>query len=132
MSREIVELERLPELRWANEIAGAVTAEAAAQTGLAEGTPVTVGTSDAAAEAVSVGVTAPGQMMLMYGSTIFFIEVLDQPITDERLWATPYLFEGAVRLACWHGDERSTYALVARSDGARLGARRGGDVGRSG
>jgi len=57
-----------------------------------------VGTSDAGAEAVSVGVTAPGQMMLMYGSTIFFIEVLSQPVTDERLWAAPYLFEGTSAL----------------------------------
>lgn len=98
LSRDIVELERLPELRWSTEIAGKVTPEAAKQTGLAPGTPVIVGTSDAAAEAVSVGVTTPGQMMLMYGSTIFFIEVLDQPLTDERLWATPYLFEGTSAL----------------------------------
>ena len=98
LSREIVELERLPELRWANEIAGVVTPAAAAQTGLAAGTPVIVGTSDAGAEAVSVGVTAPGQMMLMYGSTIFFIEVLSRPVTDERLWAAPYLFEGTSAL----------------------------------
>jgi len=63
LTSEIVELDRLPELRWASEIAGTVTAEAAQQTGLLEGTPVTVGTADAAAEAVSVGVTNPGQMM---------------------------------------------------------------------
>lgn len=94
----IVDLDRLPELRWATEIAGAVTPAAAAQTGLAAGTPVTVGTSDAAAEAVSVGVTQPGQMMLMYGSTLFFIQVLDQPLTDPRLWAAPYLFEGSSAL----------------------------------
>ena len=43
--------------------------------GLAEGTPVTCGTIDAAAEAVSVGVLAPGEMMVMYGSTIFIIQV---------------------------------------------------------
>ena len=98
LSREIVELDRLPELRWSTEIAGTVTPAAAAQTGLAAGTPVIVGASDAAAEAVSVGVTTPGQMMLMYGSTIFFIEALDKPITDERLWATPYLFEGTSAL----------------------------------
>jgi len=98
LTSEIVELDRLPELRWASEIAGTVTAEAAQQTGLLEGTPVTVGTADAAAEAVSVGVTNPGQMMLMYGSTIFIIEVLDKPIADERMWANPYLFEGTSAL----------------------------------
>ncbi len=116
LSREIVELERLPELRWANEIAGTVTPAAAAQTGLAAGTPVTVGTSDAAAEAVSVGVTAPGQMMLMYGSTIFFIEVLDQPITDERLWATPYLFEGTSALLAGMATSGALTRWLARFD----------------
>ena len=98
LTNEIVELERLPELRWSTEVAGTVTQTAAAQTGLAAGTPVIVGTSDAAAEAVSAGVTSPRQMMLMYGSTIFFIEVLDEPQTDERLWATPFLFEGTSAL----------------------------------
>jgi xylulokinase len=51
--------ERLPRLMWSTEIAGHVTAEAAAETGLAQGTPVTCGTIDAAAEAVSVGVAGP-------------------------------------------------------------------------
>lgn len=90
----ILPLNRLPRLMWSTEIAGRVTAEAAAETGLAPGTPVTCGTIDAAAEAVSVGVAAPGQMMLMYGSTIFIIQVLDRPLPDARLWAAPWLFPG--------------------------------------
>ncbi len=94
----IVEVERLPQIGWSNEIAGQVTRQAAAQTGLLEGTPVVVGTVDAASEAVSVGVTSPGQMMLMYGSTVFIIEVLDQPASDERLWANPYCFKGTSSL----------------------------------
>jgi xylulokinase len=89
---DIVDPERLPAVAWATEIAGRVTAAAAAQTGLAEGTPVIVGTADAPAEAVSVGVTAPGQMMLMYGSTVFMVRVTDRLVTDRRLWAVPYLF----------------------------------------
>lgn len=90
----IVEPARLPNLGWGDELAGTVTAKAAEETGLAAGTPVIVGTVDAPAEAVSVGVTSPGQMMLMYGSTVFMIEVLDRPLSDERLWAVPYVFEG--------------------------------------
>jgi xylulokinase len=86
--------ERLPRLAWATEIAGHVTAAAAAETGLAQGTPVTVGTIDAAAEAVSVGVQEPGQMMLMYGSTIFIIEVTERPVRDPRLWYAPWLVPG--------------------------------------
>jgi xylulokinase len=91
---DFLPLEKLPRLMWSTEIAGHVTAEAAAETGLAMGTPVTCGTIDAAAEAVSVGVAAPGQMMLMYGSTIFIIQVTAQPVRDPRLWYAPWLFPG--------------------------------------
>ncbi|MCY0093780.1 FGGY-family carbohydrate kinase [Hoeflea ulvae] len=84
----------LPELMWSTEIAGHVTREAAAETGLAAGTPVTCGTIDAAAEAVSVGVRHSGDMMMMYGSTIFIILLSDQPLSDPRLWHAPWLFPG--------------------------------------
>ncbi|MBO8127463.1 MAG: FGGY-family carbohydrate kinase [Firmicutes bacterium] len=94
LAAPIVEVDRLPELGWTTDIAGTVTREAAAQTGLAEGTPVIIGTVDAAAEAVSVGVVSPGQIMIMYGSTVFMIEVLAQPKVDPRLWSAPYLFPG--------------------------------------
>ncbi|WP_136646526.1 FGGY-family carbohydrate kinase [Tabrizicola sp. YIM 78059] len=91
---DILPLDRLPRLMWSTGIAGRVTAAAARETGLAEGTPVTCGTIDAAAEAVSVGVAAPGDMMLMYGSTIFIIQVTAAPVRDPRLWYAPWLFEG--------------------------------------
>lgn len=89
-----IDLSMLPDLRWTTDIVGAVTRRAAAVTGLAEGTPVIAGTIDAAAEAVSVGVTDPGQMMVMYGSTIFIIEITAEPIRDRRLWYAPWLFKG--------------------------------------
>ena len=84
----------LPALMWSGEIAGRVTAQAAAETGLALGTSVTCGTIDAAAEAVSVGVAAPGDMMMMYGSTVFVIEVTDRRLRDARLWHAPWLDPG--------------------------------------
>jgi xylulokinase len=90
----IIELEQLPKLMWSDEIAGQVTAAAAAETGLRAGTPVTAGTVDAASEAISVGVSGPGDMMIMYGTTMFFILVTDRPVPDARMWATGYLFEG--------------------------------------
>ncbi len=93
MSEGIVEIERLPDLRWSDEIAGKVTREAAAQTGLAEGTPVVVGAVDAVSEAVSVGVVKPGQMMIMYGSTIIMLEVMDNYNTERTLWGQPYAFK---------------------------------------
>lgn len=90
----IIETERLPRLLWSDEIAGEVTAAAAAETGLRAGTPVTAGTVDAAAEAISVGVVAPGDMMVMYGTTLFFILVTERPVPDPRMWSTGYLFPG--------------------------------------
>ncbi|MCW4115709.1 FGGY-family carbohydrate kinase [Aurantimonas sp. MSK8Z-1] len=97
----IVAPERLPELCWSTDVVGGVTAAAAEATGLMPGTPVIAGTIDAASEAVSVGVCGPGQMMVMYGSTIFIILVTDRRVEDPRLWYSPWLFEG--RHACMAG-----------------------------
>jgi xylulokinase len=94
LSPKIIDIDRLPEARWTTEIAGRVTASAAEETGLAEGTPVIVGSVDASAEAISVGVLAPGDMMLMYGSTIFIIMLTEGRVRDARLWYAPWLFEG--------------------------------------
>ncbi len=71
-------------------VIGTVTAKAAAETGLAKGTPVICGTTDAGAEAVSVGVTAPGDAMLMYGSTAFYLAVTDQPRWNTGIWCGHY------------------------------------------
>jgi len=90
----IADLEHLPRLLWTSQIAGRVTAAAAKVTGLAEGTAVTAGTIDAAAEALSVGVTRPSDMMMMYGSTIFIITLTRARVRDARLWYAPWLFEG--------------------------------------
>ena len=101
LAQDITELDRLPEIAWTTEIAGTVTPVAAEQTGLATGTPVIVGTIDAAAEAISVGVLDAGEMMLMYGSTIFTIRVGSERIRDPRLWHAPWLFAG--QHACMAG-----------------------------
>jgi xylulokinase len=94
LANDIIGLDKLPTLKWTTEVAGYVTSEAAAATGLAPGTPVTAGTIDAAAEALSVGVAAPGDMLLMYGSTIFIIEVTADRVRDARLWYAPWFFAG--------------------------------------
>jgi xylulokinase len=91
--KEYINLDQLPEILWSNELAGTITESASKQTGLAVGTPVSVGTIDAGAEALSVSVTKPGEMMMMYGSTIFMIQVTDNnQAREKRLWAGPYLF----------------------------------------
>lgn len=89
---DLISLDILPECGWSTEIAGHVTMQAAAETGLQIGTPVTFGTIDAAAEAISVGVLAPGDMMLMYGSTIFVIVMTKRRVRDAKLWYAPWLF----------------------------------------
>ncbi|MCY3878185.1 MAG: FGGY-family carbohydrate kinase [Rhodobacteraceae bacterium] len=94
LTDRIVSPERLPELAWSVDIAGRIHAQAAGQTGLVAGTPVTAGTIDAAAEAVSVGTRNAGDMMLMYGSTIFIIQLTDERVSDQRLWYAPWLFPG--------------------------------------
>lgn len=94
LANDIIALDKLPRLLWSHEIAGEITAQAAAETGLAVGTPVTAGTIDAAAEAVSVGVDRPGDMMMMYGSTIFIILRAQSQVADPRIWYAPWLFEG--------------------------------------
>ena len=92
LCNDLIEIARLPKLAWSTDIAGHITQTAAEASGLAMGTPVTVGTIDAAAEAVSVGVTDNGDMMIMYGSTTFMITLTKDRIADSRLWYAPWLF----------------------------------------
>lgn len=89
----------LPPLSWPNEVVGRVGAQAAAETGLPEGLPVTAGTIDAWAEATSVGVREPGDVMLMYGTTMFFVNVLTDPRPHPALWGTSGAFPGTYTLA---------------------------------
>ncbi|MFD7293412.1 FGGY-family carbohydrate kinase [Streptomyces sp. NPDC059897] len=78
----------LPPLRWSGEAAGTVTAEAARATGLPEGIPVTTGTVDAWAEALSVGAHGVGDLMLMYGTTMFLVHTVPDLLRDPALWST--------------------------------------------
>ena len=90
----------LPRLVWPSEVVGGVHAEAAAATGVPVGTPVVAGTVDAFAEAFSVGVRHPGDQMLMYGSTMFLVQIIDDYHSDPALWTTA-------------GIDRETHALAA-------------------
>ena len=133
---------------WSTEIAGQVTARGRGPTGLAEGTPVTAGTIDAAAEALSVGVVEPGDMMVMYGSTIFTIMLSDRRLRAiRRLWYAPWLFPGehasmaglatSGTLTHWFRDDArararpadsASSALAAEAERSPPGARRAADA----
>ena len=78
----------LPRLAWPGEIAGRVTAAASAATGLPAGTPVLAGTVDAWAEAHSVGVRHRGDLMIMYGSTLFLVGIDPAASPHPGLWLT--------------------------------------------
>lgn len=98
-SKDLVELQMLPRLDWSDHQAGVITAKAARETGLRIGTPVAVGAVDALSEAISVGVASPGDLMIMYGSTTFFILVTHRPLPDRRIWTTGGAFKGQYNLA---------------------------------
>jgi xylulokinase len=90
----VIDPDRLPRLGDATELAGGVSAAASRETGIPVGTPVTFGTIDAAAEAVSVGVHRAGDTMLMYGSTMFMLGTVEHPQPDPRLWTTAHPLPG--------------------------------------
>jgi xylulokinase len=100
IAENITPLENLPRLLWSIDIAGYVSQKAAAETGLLSGTPVTAGTSDAAAEALSAGLSKFGDLMLMYGSSQFFLQKTNQLISSELFWGHAFF-------------EPETYAFTA-------------------
>ena len=99
MVEAICPIEWLPETRWSVEQAGRVTAKAAAETGIPAGTPVAVGTADAAAEAVAAGAVEPGDLMVMYGTTLFLIQTTAEYRPHRDLWASVHVMSGHAILA---------------------------------
>ncbi|MGH3500917.1 MAG: FGGY-family carbohydrate kinase, partial [Nocardioidaceae bacterium] len=90
---------RLPDLVWPGDVAGSVTPPAAQETGLRAGTPVIAGTIDAWSEAVSVGAQHTGDLMLMYGTTMFLINTVAARLTAPTLWGTVGAYPGTRNLA---------------------------------
>lgn len=88
-----------PRLAWPADQVGTVTAAAAAETGLPRGIPVVAGTIDAWAEAFSVGVRQLGDVMLMYGSTIFLLQQVEPAEPDPLLWSTQGAQRGSRTIA---------------------------------
>lgn len=104
-----------PALAWAGEVAGTVTDAAAAATGIPSGTPVITGTIDAWMEAVSVGAHQDGDLMLMYGTTMFmiFTNTVATGTETQRtpsMWTTVGAFPGTRNLA---GGLATSGALTA-------------------
>ena len=89
----------LPRLVWPHEACGSVSRAAAAATGIAEGTPVAAGSIDSWAEVAASGLRAPGQGLLVYGTSMFLIEVDSPARTDSRLWRTVGFTPGSLNVA---------------------------------
>lgn len=100
IAENIIPIEWLPRLLWSTDIAGYITQETADETGLLAGTPVTAGTSDAAAESLSAGLSKFGDLMLMYGSSQFFLQKTHRLVSSELFWGHAFL-------------EPDTYAFTA-------------------
>ena len=75
----------LPELHASKDIAGTVTREAAALTGLMEGTPVVIGGGDGSCACVGAGVVRPGTAYNVLGSSSWISLASEQPLFDPAM-----------------------------------------------
>jgi xylulokinase len=75
-----VPIEFLPDVVATTEVVGTVTAEAAAETGLATGTPVIGGAADFIAEMMSTGAASEGEVAVSYGTTLCLTAFSRRPI----------------------------------------------------
>jgi len=124
---DICSLDQLPEIGWSDEIAGTVTRQASADTGIPEGTPVNFGAVDALSEAISVGVMDIGELMIMYGSTAFFICLIKHPVSSQELWLEAGAFQGQYEYSAglstsgsattWFRDQFAQDLLAAQEKG---------------
>ncbi len=89
----------LPPTHEGPEIAGHLSVEAAAATGLTPGIPVVAGGGDQAAQAVGVGAVEPGAAALTLGTSGVVFAATGQPLTEPagRLHAFPHAVP-----ATWH------------------------------
>ena len=125
----IASLNQLPNIGPSNKIAGTITAQAEAVTGIPAGTPVNFGAVDALSEAVSVGVINTGELMIMYGSTAFFIFFIDKPIPTKELWLEGGVFEGQYEYSAglstggtattWFRDQFAQDLIAAQNAGGK-------------
>jgi L-xylulokinase len=84
----------LPPIRRPSDIAGTITTEAAARTGLRAGTPVVTGTHDVVASALGTGCTEPGDVSVQAGTYSVNQLIWHERVTDPRWQARPWVSDG--------------------------------------
>ena len=73
-----ISMDKLPPVCPAHKVVGEITGEAAAEVGLAPGTPVVAGCCDAVASMLSAGVTENGESVFFYGTTGVLVICTDE------------------------------------------------------
>jgi len=89
-----ITLEHLPLLRAAHDVVGEVTTQAAAETGLAAGTPVVAGCADHIASAFVAGASQDGDLVVKYGGAGDIMLSCSAPRTDPRLFIDYHIVPG--------------------------------------
>jgi len=84
----------VPRKTASHEILGAVSRQGAAETGLAEGTPVIGGAADMIASALGAGVVAVGDVLLKFGGSVDILTATDRARPDARLYLDYHLRPG--------------------------------------
>lgn len=84
----------IPAKALSHEIIGVIATDAAAQTGLAPGTPVVGGAADMIASALAAGVTQRGDVLLKFGGSVDILVATDQAQPDPRLYLDYHLVPG--------------------------------------
>jgi xylulokinase len=89
-----LDIAQLPPIHRATDVAGGLTPDWSAITGLAVGTPVIVGATDTAAELFSLGLVAAGTGLVKIASTGTVVAVLEEPHPDPRTLTYPHVLPG--------------------------------------
>jgi len=85
---------KLPELHASSDVIGRVSSEAAALTGLVEGTPVVAGGGDMLCMLLSAGITRPGRASDVTGTASIMSVFTESPVFDERLMNLHHVMPG--------------------------------------
>ena len=115
-----------PPIRPTTDVVGGVTAAAAAETGLAPGTPAIVGTCDGLAETLSTGAVLPGEASLLYGTTMGLSLIvpppaggpspLVYPLLVPGLWCAGMSMTASGALTRWFRDQFGQPELDAQAE----------------
>ncbi len=120
----------LPEIARSAEVIGAVTDAAAAETGLAAGTPVVAGGGDMLCTLLAAGLTRPGEASDNTGTSSILSLFTDTPVYDARLMNLHHVIDGWIPFGItdaggvslkWFKDNYCQHEVAqARAQGAEV------------